>query len=292
MTAFAQNFNTYPGDTISPVYTVQDQFGNPVDISTVGEIVWTASRTVGGPVLVSKAKSAGQIVLVGGGVTGQFQVKLLAADTNALNGVYQNAALIFDVASNQSTVALGQLTVGRAPTWTYDPTQLGTSITSGSPLMQVRRLIGDTKFNDQQQWDEEINFALGQRGYVPGDPSSGVIYGAAADCCRNLAAELSRQVDLVQGELKQNYSNRAKAYLTMASNYEIKASARSPSAGGGVYAGGISVADKTSQNQDSDRVSPAFSIGMTDNPLVFGPTGPETPVIPVDAGGFAELPDF
>lgn len=291
MTAFAQNFTTYPGDVISPVFTVQDQAGNPIDISTVSEIQWTVLRAVGSPVLLTKTKSADQIVLLSGGVTGQFQVKLLAADTAALSGVYQHQALLFDVSGNQSTVSLGQVTVGRAPTWTYDPTQLGTSTTTGNPLMQVRRLIGDTKFNDQQQWDEEINFALCQRGYVPGTPSSGVIYGAAADCCRNLAAELSRQVDIVQGELKTNYSNRAKAYLAMASRYDAKASARSPSLGGGVYVGGISIADKVAQQENADRVRPSFGIGMTDNLRLAGPIGPETPTIGT-AGANELLPDF
>jgi len=160
---------------------------------------------------------------------------------------------------------------------------------TGNPLMQVRRLIGDTKYDDKQLWDEEINFSLGQRGYVPGTASTGVIYGAAADCCRDLAAEMSRQVDLVQGELKQNYSNRAKAYLSMAAQYTIIASAR----GVGVpYAGGISISDKQSQETNADRVSPNFTIGMTDNLILGGGAGPQTETLDWGAGEDDELPDF
>jgi hypothetical protein len=42
--------------------------------------------------------------------------------------------------------------------WTYDPSQMGSS-----PMMQVRYLVGDTLATDQQVQDEEINFAISQR---------------------------------------------------------------------------------------------------------------------------------
>jgi hypothetical protein len=278
MTAFAQNFNTYPGDVITPVFTVQDQNGAPIDISSVSDIRWTAQRAVGQPVVLSKTKAAAQIVLISGGTTGQFQVNLLAADTSALTGVYLHQALLIDGLGNQSTVTLGQMTVGRSPTWSYDATQLGTSPSTGNPKDQVRRLIGDTKYSDQQLWDEEINFALAQRGYIQGAPSSGIIYAAAADCCRDLGAEYARLVDITQGELRTNYSSKSKSYLSMAANYEVKASARA--VGAGVYCGGISIADKIAHINDADRTSPSFAIGMTDNLRIAGPIGPEQIAIP------------
>ena len=278
MPAFAQNFDTYPGDVISPVFTVLDQDGNPVNISSVSDIQWTAQRAVGQPILLSKSKLGGQINLVSGGTTGQFQVALTSTDTSSLTGVYLHQALLFDGTGNQSTVTIGQMTVGRSPTWSYDATQLGTSPSTGNPKDQVRRLIGDTKYSDQQLWDEEINFALAQRGYVQGAPSSGIIYAAAADCCRDLGAEYARLVDITQGELRTNYSSKSKSYLSMAANYEVKASARA--VGAGVYCGGISIADKIAHINDADRTSPSFAIGMTDNLRIAGPIGPEQIAIP------------
>jgi hypothetical protein len=187
-------------------------------------------------------------------------------------------ALLFDGTGNQSTVTIGQMTVGRSPTWSYDATQLGTTPSNGNPLMQVRTLIGDVLYNDQQLWDEQINFALGQRGYIQGATSSGVIYGASADCCRYLATQYARLVDITQGELRTNYSSKSKSYSAMATNLEAKASARS--LGIGVYCGGISIADKIAHINDADRTSPSFAIGMTDNLRIAGPIGPEQIAIP------------
>lgn len=145
-------------------------------------------------------------------------------------------------------------------TWTYDVTQLATSA-----LMQARRLIGDVLTGDQQLQDEEINWTIGQY--------SNVYLGAAA-CCRNIAAQFSRQVDLVQGELKTNYSQRAKSYMAMAKDFEARGLAT-----GAIPppAGGISIADKTANVEDPDRVPPDFNRGQFDDLLPVGPVGQQTP---------------
>lgn len=142
--------------------------------------------------------------------------------------------------------------------WTYDLTQL-----TSSAMMQVRFLIGDTIAADQQVQDQEITFVLTQR------PS---IYGAAAMVCRSLAARLSRQADVVDKDLRTALSSRAKAYSARALEYETKATIR----GGGLpYAGGLSVADKIGNENNSDRVQPQFNIGMEDNYLPVPPVGNE-----------------
>lgn len=144
-------------------------------------------------------------------------------------------------------------------TWSYSPTSLATN-----PFMQVRRLIGDVISSDQQIADEEITFALTQRSSI---------YGAAAECCRYIAAQYSRQADTVTGELKENFSNRARAYSAMAMQMETLSTSR----GGAVpYAGGISVSDKINQEANLDRVTPQFAIGMDDNFLPTGVVGNET----------------
>ena len=144
-------------------------------------------------------------------------------------------------------------------TWTYDATQLG-----ASQLMQVRLLVGDIISTDQQMSDEAILFFLTQNGNS---------YGAAALALRAFAAEVSRKVDLVHGmgPMQDKYSQQAQAYLQMALQYEAKATI-----GAAPYAGGISIQDKMRQEQDPDRVTPSFNIGMEDNLIPVGPVGNET----------------
>lgn len=148
-----------------------------------------------------------------------------------------------------------------AGTWTYDPTTLATS-----QVNQIRRLVGDVLSSDQQIFNEEIAFALTQRPNV---------YGAAADCCRYIAAQYARKVDTIQpGPLSVMYSSQSKNYQTRANELDKLASLR----GGGMpYAGGISVMDKLTQVLDSDRVTPSFNIGMQDS---YSPIPPAGNVVP------------
>ena len=139
--------------------------------------------------------------------------------------------------------------------WTYDPTKIATS-----PLYQVRRLIGDVIASDQQLGDTEIAFNLTQY------PS---VYAAAAECCRQIAAQYARKVDVITsgtgGSLKTNYSAQSRAYLDLASRLENGRVFTVP------YAGGISVSDKQAAEGDTDRVAPQFNIGMDDNQVLGGP---------------------
>lgn len=129
--------------------------------------------------------------------------------------------------------------------------------------MQVRRLIGDVLPGDQQTQDEEITWAIGRYS---------TIYGAAAECARNLGFQLARQVDLVQGELKNNYSQRSRQYFALAKDLEIRGQR-----GVMPYAGGISIADKTTNVEDTDRVPPEFVRHQFDDLLPVGPVGEQTP---------------
>ena len=149
-------------------------------------------------------------------------------------------------------------------TWSYSPADLATS-----PKDQVRRLVGDIVTSDPQIADEEILFALTQRASI---------YGAAAECCRFLAGQFARRVDVVSqtpggGALKTNYSAQSHQYAAMAATFEGRAAM---SGGGLPYAGGISVSDKQATESNSDRVAPQFNIGMQDNYLPIGPVGNET----------------
>lgn len=153
-------------------------------------------------------------------------------------------------------------------TWSYDPTGL-----AGSTTFQVRFLIGDTVPAAPQVQDEEIAFALTQRGSI---------YGAGALVCRGLSARLSREADTVDKDLRTTLSSRAKAYAARANELEVQASVRS---GGLPYAGGISVSDKIQQELDLDRVPPAFTVDMDDNYLPVAPVGNEGTPDPIVGGG-------
>ena len=130
--------------------------------------------------------------------------------------------------------------------WTY----------SGNPADsdrdQVRFLIGDTNTDDQLVSNEEIAWALTQ----------GTVYNATAICARSIAAGFSRLADKSVDDLKISYSQRSVQYSKLADNLEDKDSFKALS----VYAGGISAADKQSNEEDTDRVSPSFTKGITDNP--------------------------
>lgn len=144
-------------------------------------------------------------------------------------------------------------------TWTYSITDLATSQKD-----QVRLLIGDTVTSDQQLQDEEIDYMLTRRGST---------YGAAAECCRSLQAKFSRSVDYTAAGTKSSYSQLAKAYGVKAAEFEAKSAM---SGAGAPYAGGISVTDKRNQEQNPDRVSPQFQVGMDDNDFMpVGPAGNE-----------------
>lgn len=149
--------------------------------------------------------------------------------------------------------------------WTYTPADLATS-----QLMQVRYLVGDTVATDQQVLDEEITFALSQRGSV---------YGAAATVCRSIAAKFSRRTDTIDKDLRTLMSSQAKAYSARANEFENQAAARS---GAAPYAGGISIADKVQQELNPDRVPPNFNIGMTDDYFPVAPVGNEGTPLPAD----------
>lgn len=259
MAALNQDFVTYAGDDVSPVFTVLNASGVAVDISAVTEITWKALNE-DGTVVLTKTKTGGGIVFSTSGADGKFVVTLTKTDTALLSGYYQHEASIKDVANNITTVTVGRMQVGLVPTWTYNPAQLTTN-----NVYQVRRLIGDTKYADQQMQDQEIQWYVDNYGNV---------WTAAANCARALAAEFSRLVDTVQGELRTLYGQKAKNYFLTASQLELQGKAR-----GGVYvlAGGISVSDKESQVADTDRVAPQFNIEMFDNLLPTSPVGHEVP---------------
>lgn len=143
-------------------------------------------------------------------------------------------------------------------TWTYNPASI-----ADTPLYQVRFLIGDTLPKDPQLSDEELGFALSLRSSI---------YGAAAESCRALAAQMSRQADSTQGSLHTLYSSRARAYAMRAAEFEVKAMARSAAL---PYSGQTSRSDYRLADGDEDRIAGQFFIGMDDDETPVGSVDPE-----------------
>lgn len=133
-------------------------------------------------------------------------------------------------------------------TWSYNTNLLTTSVKDA-----VRLLIGDVISFDQQMQDEEIVYLASLRGSV---------YGAAAECCRSLAAKFSRSVDQTAGTSKISWSQLSKAYAAKAIQFETTAAMTGAAI---PYMGGISISDKQLQDMNSDRVQPQFTLGMDDN---------------------------
>lgn len=138
-------------------------------------------------------------------------------------------------------------------TWSYN-----SSLLASSTKDALRLLIGDVISCDPQLQDEEISYFISARG---------TLYGAAAECCRALAAKFSRSVDQQAGTSKLFYSQLAKAYTLKAIEFEAKATL---SGAAMPYSGGISLSDKQIQDLNNDRVPPSFTIGIMDDPDPVG----------------------
>lgn len=277
--AYNQDFITYAGDAVSPIFTVVGTDGvTGVDISGVTDIIWTAQRNLSIAAAVTKKKSVGGgIVLVNGGTTGQFQVILQTADLSSLSGWYMHTAALV-TASGQTTCTVGRMQVGQSPNWTWDPGSVGTI-----DLYTVRSLIGDTNAADQQLADQQINWTISEYSNV---------WLAAAECCRMIAGLYARKVDTSEGLLRTTYSSQRKAYQSLAADLENRGMAR-----GGVtaYTGGTSISDKASNVQNTDRKSPQFVLAQWDNILPEFPVGHQVGVadaqgVAVDDTGLAGLP--
>jgi hypothetical protein len=144
-------------------------------------------------------------------------------------------------------------------TWTYIPSQL-----PKRPLDVVRLMIGDTLSTDPQLQDEEISYLISTRSSL---------YGAAAECCRAIAAKFSRSVDQGSGANKVWFSQMAKAYNLRAIDFEQKAT---KSGAALPFSGGVDA-----QDGSGDPVDPAFRRGMFDNEIPIpsnnSTTGPVKP---------------
>jgi hypothetical protein len=132
-------------------------------------------------------------------------------------------------------------------TWTYgnDP--------ANSTRDELRLLVGDTDTNDQLLSDEEVAYYLAQHG----DDA----LASAPSACEGIAAMFSRQANFTNQGLSVSASERAKAYLALASELRDRAISVAD-----IFVGGLTISGKEALDDDSDAVQPSFRIGIDDNP--------------------------
>lgn len=135
--------------------------------------------------------------------------------------------------------------------WTY----LGSTSTPSSGGV-VRLLSGQTSSQDDELlYDSEITWTLTQFGNV---------YEAAALGCDILSAKYAANPEQEKvGQLGLTWGSRARTYAEKATALRAL---RQRVSGAGVYVGGVSVTDKQIDQNNTDVVSPAFTVGMDDNP--------------------------
>lgn len=114
----------------------------------------------------------------------------------------------------------------------------------------IRLILGDTSSGNPMLQDEEIDAFLSLEG------GRDIAASHAADA---VGANFARQVDKSIGKLKISIAAASGHYFALADRLRFKAASRAAP-----YAGGISRDDKRDVERDSDRVKPAFTVGMHD----------------------------
>lgn len=155
--------------------------------------------------------------------------------------------------------------------WSYsfDPTT--------SDVDAVRFEIQDTNASSPLLQNEEIAAAIlretGSAAATPAALLDGPLFASAARCMEALARLFSAQADQQVGELQINYSRQADGYTKRAKELRAKAQGfHAPTSGG------LSESAKQAEQDDPDRVQPAFYKDQFDSPY----TGPQVdPVSPL-----------
>lgn len=115
----------------------------------------------------------------------------------------------------------------------------------------VRYAIGDTGSTELVS-DAEI-------AYLQTTVGNNVL-AVAAEAARNLSHKYAALVDQTVGPISVSYSQKAKQYQALFESLRRRAAQ-----GSKVYVGGISLDDKTIDDEDTDRPTPGFIVGAMDN---------------------------
>ena len=121
----------------------------------------------------------------------------------------------------------------------------------GSNTDLLRMLLHDTSSGTAKFSDEDLQWFV--------DNSASVWY-AAAEAADTLAARITASgASKSVGDLRIDYGGSATEYHSMAQRFRARGSRAAVP-----FAGGIFQADKDTENADTDRVTPSFSVGQHD----------------------------
>ena len=134
---------------------------------------------------------------------------------------------------------------------------------SGSNTDAVRLLVHDlsTSTGAELLADAEYTFFINR---------TNTLDEAAEQAALALAAKYSGDADKAVGDLKISLSQKAKAYLALASQLGTQ-SAEASLVSVSPYLGGRSLADKQSVESDTDRAAPSFTRNQFDFPGAADP---------------------
>lgn len=129
--------------------------------------------------------------------------------------------------------------------WTY----------SGDPSTSARDLlrfdIGDTDENSPLLQDTELNYVIDNQSSQ---------HRRVADCFERIGRKILQRPNFALDKWREDRHDVAKSFLEQAKEL------RKRGAAAGLYAGGISKADKLTREQDTDRDEPFAYIGMDEFP--------------------------
>ena len=112
MTASSQNFTSYAGMAVAPIFTVTDGSGNAIDLSTASDIEWIAFKDITLTAALTKKKSVSAgVTFVNTGSDGNIQVNMANGDSTSLDGWYFHSVVVTDSGGNKTTVAIGRMAI-------------------------------------------------------------------------------------------------------------------------------------------------------------------------------------
>ena len=125
-------------------------------------------------------------------------------------------------------------------------------------IRRIRRLIGDTVNTSASP------YLLSEFDLLDIYEDTGSVYGAAVEAAQALAAHFAGHVDKrIDEHYQSSDSDKFTHYTKLAETLRLQAS-RSAAFSGAPIAGGISRAAKQTDEDNSDRVAPAFTRALHD----------------------------
>lgn len=132
---------------------------------------------------------------------------------------------------------------------------------SSSQRDAVRFKLGDIVAGDSLLTDAEVDFCVS---------SEGSTNEAAIAAAKAVVAKYSRLVSTTDDKQSREYQQRVEHFQGLVKELAANRTKRVT----GIFAGGISKATKATAEADTDRVQPAFTSNMHDNPRTGGPIPP------------------